>query len=529
MRLLKSKLALLLLCFSILLPAAASAHTPATTGPAADLRAALGQLLGEHAFLAIAAMQKGYDGAPDFNSAAGALNKNTDDLTAAVASVYGKEAGDAFKAIWSSHIGYFVDYVKATAAKDEKGRQAAVANLEKYRFEQADFFAKANPAYFKADAIADGLKMHINHLLMAFDSYVNKDYANTYKDLRTAYAHMFLTADALAGGIAAQFPDKFPSMGQANPASDLRSALGRLLGEHANLAILAMQKGISGAADFPNAAGALGENTDDLTAAVASVYGKEAGEAFKTIWSSHIGYFVDYVKATAVKDEKGRQAAVANLEKYRFEQADFFAKANPAYFKADAIADGLKMHINHLLMAFDTYVNKNYDAAYGDIRTAYAHMFLTGDALSAGIVGQFPDKFHGPADMAKTTVWMKLNSGEFRINNAVTYMDTTPFLYHESTFIPIRYLAEGLGAEVTWDNNTQTAWIKAGSDTLTFWIGKNYMEVNGMRKEIGSPVMLHGGRTSVPVRFIAELLGWDVQWNNSDRSVTLTKAMDMNH
>lgn len=69
--------------------------------------------------------------------------------------------------------------------------------------------------------------------------------------------------------------------------------------------------------------------------------------------------------------------------------------------------------------------------------------------------------------------------------------------------------------------------MKAGNDTLTFWVGKDYMEVNGVKKAIGAPIVLKDGRTQVPLRFITELLGWDVKWNEADWSITLTKAMAM--
>ncbi|WP_342437695.1 copper amine oxidase N-terminal domain-containing protein [Paenibacillus sp. FSL L8-0436] len=528
MKRLQSKMVILMLCLSLFIPALASAHEVNTTGPAPDLRAGLGQLLGEHALLAVIAMQKGYDGAADFGDAAAALSQNTDDLTAAIASVYGRAAGEAFKPIWSSHIGYFVDYVKATAAKDEAGRQKAIAELEDYRMKQAEFFNMANPKYFGKTAIADGLKLHINHLLEAFDSYVSKDYATAYSDLRTAYAHMYMTADTLAGGIEAQFPAKFPVGTVDSPGIDLRAGLGQLLGEHASLAVLAMQKGIDGAPDFAAAAGALNGNTDDLSAAIASVYGKPAGEAFHTVWSSHIGYFVDYVKATGAKDEAGRQKAVAELEDYRMKQAMFFNSANPQYFQTAAIADGLKMHIDHLLSAFDSYVSKDFKNTYAFERTAYAHMFATASELTGGIVAQFPDKFHGKAPMSPvTTIGMKTGSTTLTINGKTAKMDVAPFVKRGSVVIPLRYLGEAVGVKVIWDNAKQTVWVKDGENTAVFSVGKSYMELNGQHKEIGVPVFLHGGRVQVPLRFIAELLSWNVNWNSANGAITLTKAMMM--
>jgi hypothetical protein len=312
------------------------------------------------------------------------------------------------------------------------------------------------------------------------------------------------------------------------PAPDLRVALGQLLGEHAQLAIIAMQKGYDAAPDFGDAAAALGKNTDDLTAAIASVYGQPAGDAFKPIWASHIGYFVDYVKATGAKDEAGRQKAVTQLEDYRMKQAEFFNMANPQYFDKTAIADGLKMHITHLLDAFNSYVNKDYDKTYSNVRTAYAHMFMTSDALAGGITAQFPDKFPAAAPMPQmSSIWMKIGSGALTINGMTTWMDVAPFMKDTHTFIPLRYLGEAIGAEVTWDAATQTAWVKTGGNTATFWIGKSYMELNGQSKEIGTPIFLEGGRTQVPLRFITELLGWNVQWNDADGSITLTKGMTM--
>lgn len=288
-----------------------------------------------------------------------------------------------------------------------------------------------------------------------------------------------------------------------------------------------MQKGIDGAPDFAAAAASLNRNTDELSAAVASVYGADAGEAFKKVWSSHIGYFVDYVKATGAKDEAAKKKAVAELEEYRMAQAKFFADANPANFSRQAIADGLKMHIDHLLNAFEAYVAKDYAAVYADARTAYAHMFPTGAVLAAGIAAQFPEKFHTAATAPTVMkVWFKVGSNQLIIDGKSTTMNTKPYMENGTAYIPLRYLAEGIGAKVTWDRAAQSVWIDAGDAKAQFWVGKKFMEMNGSRMEIGYPVMMKDDRVQVPVRFIAELFGWDVAWNAKDWSIMLTKAME---
>lgn len=517
---------------TLIFPTMASAHTYSIKSGSSDLRITLESLLGEHAELAVVAMQKGIDGAPDFNDVAAALLANGDDLSAAIGSVYGADAAKAFKGLWSTHIGFFVDYVTATAKKDEAGRKAALDKLDKYGPDFGAFLESANPNLKAAD-IAEGLKAHVSQLIEAFDDYVNKDYAGAYKADREAYSHMIHFGHVLADAIVKQYPDKFTNQGAsvASVASvDLRSALDGLLSEHGGLAVLTMQKGINGAPDFDAAAGALLANSDDLTVAITSVYGADAGKAFKGLWNTHIGFFVDYVKATAVKDETKRKETLDKLNQYGTDFGAFLEGANPDNFKTADIAGALKPHVAQLISAFDSYVGKNYKQTYASTREAYAHMAHTGDYLATGIVAQFQEKFHDPKAprMSNTMkIWLKIGSSNITIDDKSMMMDTAPFMWEGSTYIPLRFLAEGIGGNVTWDQATQTAWVKAGNDTLTFWVGKNEMEVNGMKKEIGAPVVLKDGRTHVPLRFITELLGWDVMWNEADWSITLSKAMEM--
>ncbi|OHX51680.1 hypothetical protein [Planococcus faecalis] len=72
---------------------------------------------------------------------------------------------------------------------------------------------------------------------------------------------------------------------------------------------------------------ALLANADDLSAAVGSVYGEEGAAQFDEVWKSHIGYFVDYVTATAEDNQEGKDQALAELEEYKVEQSKFFDTA----------------------------------------------------------------------------------------------------------------------------------------------------------------------------------------------------------
>ena len=364
---------------------------PSVTSPAADLRVTLDRLLGEHAMLAVFAMQKGASGDEDFEQIAAALDENSVALGDAIGSVYGDEARDGFLKLWRDHIGFFVEYTQAAAANDNAGKRAAIQKLDGYRQAFAEFMAGANPN-LQAGAVADLLQQHVNQLTAALDTYQTGNYKRAYGQVRAAYEHMFGTGDALAGAIATQFPDKFPAGDATTSAADLRVALDRLLGEHAMLAVFAMQKGAQGGKDFNAIAAALDENTVALGDAIGSVYGDEARDGFLKLWRDHIGFFVEYTQAAAAGDQAGKDAAIQKLDGYRQAFAEFLAGANPN-LEAGPVADLLQQHVNQLTAALDTYLAGDFAEAYTQIRQAYEHMFGTGDALSGAIVAQFPDNF----------------------------------------------------------------------------------------------------------------------------------------
>jgi hypothetical protein len=170
-----------------------------------DLRALLGRQLGEHAALAMNATNLGVTGSPAFPAAAKALDRNSVALSKSIAAVYGKAAGQAFldgKFQWRAHVGFFVDYTVALAKKDKAGQNKAVANLQRYTVEHGELLGGATGLPPKA--VQADLLVHVLELKAQLDAYANKRYAKAANLYQDAYAHMFMTADLLAGAIAKQ-------------------------------------------------------------------------------------------------------------------------------------------------------------------------------------------------------------------------------------------------------------------------------------------------------------------------------------
>ncbi|GMA57764.1 hypothetical protein C7445_11223 [Alicyclobacillus sacchari] len=498
--------------------------SPVTSNAAVDLRVSLDNLLAQHAVLAIEAMEKGYANAPDYNAVVAALDQNTQGLTQAIASVYGTSAGAEFNKMWSAHIGFFVDYVEATAKGDAALQQQALNNLEQYKTQFAHFLASANPN-LSASALAEGLQEHVNELLTAFTDYVNKDYNAAAEEMVTAYNHMFMVGDALSAAIVKQFPQKFGEMATDTAAANLRVTLDQLLALHADLANLAMEEGYTGSPDFDAIANVLNQNTTDLANAIASVYGAQAGAKFNQMWSAHIGFFVDYVHAVVQGDSAAKQQALDNLAEYKTQFAQFLASANPN-LDATQLADGLQAHVNELLGTFNDYVNKDYTDSESMFQESYNHMFMTGDGLAAAIVKQFPTKFESAGD---TWTWSALS---LEVNQMASSMPLGVWGINPSTgqselCVPIWYVMQVLrhiGVQSHWNGHTWALTTSAKTNWNSSFAGGNVaLSVNGHTVGMANDVVLTDPYSHKPTAFmtmsdvakVLQDLGVSFQWAGS--------------
>ena len=370
-----------------------------TDSKAVELRSNLDMLLSEHAYLAADTMRKGAEGSKDFDESVKSLNMNTKELSKAIGDVYGKDAGMEFEKMWSEHIGYFVDYVNATNNNDEKGRQEALNNLDNYRDTFSQFMATATDEKLEAKGLSDGLQMHVNQLVSAFDASVNGDYDKAYKYERESIHHMYIVSKGLSDAITKQFPEDYHHTSATTKAADLRSDLNYLMSEHAALSADAMQNGYDGSENYKASVKALEMNTKDLSKAIEDAYGKDAGMEFEKMWSEHIGYFVDYVEASKNNDKDAKQEAKSNLDNYSKEFGAFLSKATDNQLKSNELADGLGMHVDQLLASFDAYTKGDYKTSTMKVREAYAHMFMPAKGLSNAIVMQNKSDFE--MDMPK--------------------------------------------------------------------------------------------------------------------------------
>lgn len=103
-------------------------------------------------------------------------------------------------------------------------------------------------------------------------------------------------------------------------------------------------------------------------------------------------------------------------------------------------------------------------------------------------------------------------------------LDVAPLLENGRTLVPMRAIFESLGAEVEWDGNTQTITAKKGSITLILQPGKSTASKNESALPLDVPPRLYNGRALVPLRFVGEALGADVNWDGTTRQVRILRS-----
>jgi hypothetical protein len=132
-------------------------------------------------------------------------------------------------------------------------------------------------------------------------------------------------------------------------------------------------------------------------------------------------------------------------------------------------------------------------------------------------VGYFkiPESFSDVKSTRPVTVYL---------NGAELYFDADPVIINQRSMVLMRKIFEAQGADVLWDDNTKTVTSKRGDTEIRLTIGSGTAYVNGTEVQLDAAPFIQGGRTLVPLRFVSESLGADVQWDNDLRRVMITST-----
>lgn len=110
---------------------------------------------------------------------------------------------------------------------------------------------------------------------------------------------------------------------------------------------------------------------------------------------------------------------------------------------------------------------------------------------------------------------------QIMFNGRYLTLDVPPVIQNGRTLVPFRKLFESLGASVGWNEATQTVTGVKGSTTVSLVIGSDTATVNGKAVKLDVAPTIITGRTLVPIRFVSENLGADVTWVPSKETVVV--------
>ncbi len=121
---------------------------------------------------------------------------------------------------------------------------------------------------------------------------------------------------------------------------------------------------------------------------------------------------------------------------------------------------------------------------------------------------------------------LQLENSTITVNGKKKEIDsgngTAPVIQDNRTFIPVRTVIEAMGGAVEWEADTQTAILAKDDTIIILQIGNKTAFVNENKITLDTEPRVINGRTMLPIRFIAENFGFNVDWNNSTQTIIIT-------
>lgn len=111
------------------------------------------------------------------------------------------------------------------------------------------------------------------------------------------------------------------------------------------------------------------------------------------------------------------------------------------------------------------------------------------------------------------------------VNGTLLSFDQPPLNINGRVMVPFGIIANSLGAKVEWDQSNQRVTGILENKKITLTINSTTAYINGEAKTLDVPAKIVNGRTLVPIRFVAQSLDAEVEWNPTSKTVLIKKEM----
>ena len=131
-----------------------------------------------------------------------------------------------------------------------------------------------------------------------------------------------------------------------------------------------------------------------------------------------------------------------------------------------------------------------------------------------------------------TEIVLRIGEPMMTVNGQTQEIDpgigTVPVVVDDRTLLPVRAVVEAIGGEVSWDTDTRTVSLSYGENTIVLTIDSTTAYLNGEERTLDTTPVIINDRTMLPIRFIAEGFGFDVEWEQSTQTVTISGLLTAN-
>ena len=176
----------------------------------------------------------------------------------------------------------------------------------------------------------------------------------------------------------------------------MHQSMRKLWEDHVTWTRLCIVSAVAGLPDADAAAGRLLQNQADIGNAIKPFYGEEAGAKLTELLRGHILTAASLVGAAKAGDEAKVTKAKADWYVNGDEIATFLAGANPNW-PADTLKSMMRGHLDQTVAEATARLQGNWAQDISEYGHIHDHILEMSDALAAGIVTQFPDKFTASA------------------------------------------------------------------------------------------------------------------------------------
>ncbi len=151
----------------------------------------------------------------------------------------------------------------------------------------------------------------------------------------------------------------------------------------------------------------------------------------------------------------------------------------------------------------------------------FTKCFLNSDSWKngCGVIYSSDNRFY--VEKEDLNSYMTEETVYVNFNGCFLGFSTPPVIENGRTLVPMRFLFEQMGADVEWEPETSTASARIGDTEIKFSIDSADVTVNGEPVKVDVPARLIDGKTMVPLRFLSEELGYTVTWDEKTRTAVV--------